>query len=121
MKKGRIILDRDYRVAETDPRIFGSFIEHLGRAVYEGIYQPGNRFADENGFRRDTMELIRELNVPIVRYPGGNFVSNYNWEDGVGPRENRPARLDLAWRTMEPNTFGLDELWTGAARQIQLL
>ena len=78
MKKGRIILDRDYQVAETDPRIFGSFIEHLGRAVYEGIYQPGNRFADENGFRRDTMDLIRELNVPIVRYPGGNFVSNYN-------------------------------------------
>lgn len=90
----------------------------MGRAVYEGIYQPGNRFADENGFRRDTMELIRELNVPIVRYPGGNFVSNYNWEDGIGPRENRPARLDLAWRTMEPNTFGLDEFmdWCRAAK-----
>lgn len=123
MKKGRIILDRDYQVAETDPRIFGSFIEHLGRAVYEGIYQPGNRFADENGFRRDTMDLIRELNVPIVRYPGGNFVSNYNWEDGIGPKENRPPRLDLAWRTTEPNTFGLDEFmdWCRAANTAPMM
>ncbi len=109
MKKGRIIIDREFQVAQTDPRIYGSFIEHLGRAVYEGIYQPGNPYADENGFRRDTLDLIREIDVPVVRYPGGNFVSNYNWEDGVGPKELRPKRLDLAWKTIEPNEFGLDE------------
>ncbi|MBQ3880714.1 MAG: alpha-N-arabinofuranosidase [Oscillospiraceae bacterium] len=109
MKKGRIIIDREFQLAETDPRIYGSFIEHLGRAVYQGIYQPGNKFADENGFRRDTLDLIREIDVPVVRYPGGNFVSNYNWEDGVGPKDKRPKRLDLAWKTIEPNQFGLDE------------
>ena len=96
MKKASIILDKDYRVGQVDPRLFGSFIEHLGRAVYGGIYEPGHPSADEAGFRKDVMEKVRELGVPVVRYPGGNFVSGFNWEDSVGPRELRPRRLDLA-------------------------
>ncbi|MBE6613150.1 MAG: alpha-N-arabinofuranosidase, partial [Ruminococcaceae bacterium] len=93
----------------VDPRLYGSFIEHLGRAVYEGIYQPGHPTADEEGFRGDTMALVRELSVPVVRYPGGNFVSGYCWEDGVGPREKRPRRLEYAWKMIETNEIGLNE------------
>lgn len=109
MKQANVIIDRDFQVSRIDRRIYGSFIEHLGRAVYEGIYQPGSPFADEQGFRTDTLELVRELNVPIVRYPGGNFVSGYKWEDGVGPREDRPKRIDLAWSVVETNEVGLNE------------
>ena len=109
MNKARIIIDRDFQVSSIDRRIYGSFIEHLGRAVYEGIYQPDSPFADEQGFRKDTLELVRELNVPVVRYPGGNFVSGYKWEDGVGPREERPRRIDLAWSVVETNEVGLNE------------
>lgn len=109
MKTAKVIVDRDFQVSRIDKRIYGSFIEHLGRAVYEGIYQPGSKFADEEGFRKDTLELVRELNVPIVRYPGGNFVSGYRWEDGVGPKENRPARLEPAWSVVETNEVGLGE------------
>jgi alpha-L-arabinofuranosidase len=107
--KTRMRVDRDYRIGAIDPRIFGSFIEHLGRAVYGGIYEPGHPSADERGFRRDVLGLVRELGIPIVRYPGGNFVSSFNWEDSVGPVATRPRRLDLAWRTLEPNSFGLGE------------
>ena len=109
MKTAKVIVDRDFQVSRIDKRIYGSFIEHLGRAVYEGIYQPGSPFADEEGFRKDTLALVRELNVPIVRYPGGNFVSGYRWEDGVGPKENRPARLEPAWSVVETNEVGLGE------------
>ena len=109
MKKARISIDKYNVLSDVDPRIYGSFIEHLGRAVYEGIYQPDHPEADENGFRRDTAELVRELNVPVVRYPGGNFVSGYRWEDGVGPKENRPHRLEYAWKVVESNEFGLNE------------
>ena len=109
MKQSQITISKDYRIAEVDNRIFGSFIEHLGRAVYGGIYEPGHPAADENGFRRDVLELIREIDVPIVRYPGGNFVSGYRWEDGVGPVELRPRRLELAWSTTESNRFGTNE------------
>lgn len=109
MKQAEICIDRNFTVSETDPRIFGSFIEHLGRAVYGGIYQPGNPLSDENGFRRDVLQLIRDAGVPLVRYPGGNFVSGYHWEDGVGPRESRPSRLDPAWSVIESNQFGLNE------------
>ena len=109
MKYSKLTLCPEYRVGKVDPRVYGSFIEHLGRAVYGGIYEPGHPEADENGFRRDVLRLIRELNVPVVRYPGGNFVSGYNWEDGVGPAAARPRRLELAWGTTEPNTFGTDE------------
>lgn len=109
MKRAKVIIDKDFQVSRIDRRIYGSFIEHLGRAVYEGIYQPDSPFADEQGFRKDTLELVKELNVPIVRYPGGNFVSGYQWEDGVGPKENRPKRIDLAWSVVETNEVGLNE------------
>jgi alpha-N-arabinofuranosidase len=114
MATAKIILDRDFRIAEIDNRLYGSFIEHLGRAVYGGIYEPGHPTADKHGFRKDVLDLVRELNVPIVRYPGGNFVSGYNWEDGVGPKEFRPRKLELAWRVTETNQFGTDEFaeWT---------
>lgn len=107
--KAKITLAKELKIGEIDSRIYGSFIEHLGRAVYGGIFEPEHKLADEDGFRTDVIEMVKELNVPIVRYPGGNFVSGYNWEDGVGPVENRPNRLDLAWGTTEPNTFGTNE------------
>ena len=107
--KAKMIVDKDFTIGEVDKRIYGSFIEHLGRAVYGGIYEPGIRRADEQGFRKDVLELVKGMDVPIVRYPGGNFVSGYNWEDGVGPMEHRPRRLELAWRTVEPNLIGLNE------------
>lgn len=96
-------------IGAVDPRLFGSFIEHLGRAVYGGIYEPDHPTADAHGFRQDVLALIRDLKVSIVRYPGGNFVSGYNWEDGIGPKDARPRRLELAWRSLEPNLFGVDE------------
>ena len=101
MKKASVLLNFKSRISDIDNRIYGSFIEHLGRAVYEGIYQPRNRNSDSDGFRTDVLELVKKLNVPIVRYPGGNFVSGYNWEDGVGPKDKRPVKLDLAWFTTE--------------------
>ncbi len=115
--KVKMVIDREYPIAPVDERIYGSFIEHLGRAVYDGIYCPDHVSADENGFRGDVKELIRELNVPIIRYPGGNFVSSFNWEDSVGPLSDRPRRLDLAWRSMEKNKVGLNEFtkWARSA------
>lgn len=107
--KAKMVIDKDYRIAPVDQRVYGSFIEHLGRAVYDGIYCPGHPSADKNGFRTDVMELVRELDVPIIRYPGGNFVSNFYWEDSVGPVEDRPKRLELAWRSLEENKVGLNE------------
>ncbi|WP_062294590.1 arabinosylfuranosidase ArfA [Demequina phytophila] len=104
-----ITLHPDFRVGPVDRRVFGSFVEHLGRCVYTGIYEPGHTTADEHGFRRDVADLTKELGVTMLRYPGGNFVSNYTWEDGVGPVEARKPFLDLAWRTVEPNTVGTDE------------
>lgn len=86
MKKAQVIIDKEYLVGDVDKRLYGSFIEHLGRAVYEGIYQPESPFADENGFRKDTLELVKELNVPIIRYPGGNYVSGFCWEDSCNLR-----------------------------------
>lgn len=115
--KARIKVALDSRISAIDPRLYGSFIEHLGRAVYEGIYDPDNPQADEAGLRKDVIEAVRKLNVPLVRYPGGNFVSGYNWEDGVGPKDQRPTRLDLAWRSKETNQFGLHEFvdWANKA------
>jgi len=109
MINARISLDREFVRASVDPRLFGSFIEHLGRAVYGGIYEPAHPSSDEEGFRGDVLALVRELRVPLVRYPGGNYVSAFNWEDSVGPLDRRPRRLDLAWRSTEPNTVGLNE------------
>ncbi len=117
MKKSTICIDKHFIIGEIDKRIYGSFLEHLGRAVYEGIYQPNSPFADEQGMRKDVIGLIRDLNVPIVRYPGGNFVSGYHWEDGVGPKKDRPEKIDLAWSVIETNQFGMNEFmdWTTKA------
>jgi alpha-N-arabinofuranosidase len=112
-----ITIDPDAVMAPVNRRLFGSFVEHMGRGVYGGLYQPDHPHADDDGFRTDVLALVRELGVTIVRYPGGNFVSNYRWEDGVGPIEQRPARFERAWRSIEPNTFGLDEFarWSAKA------
>ncbi|MCW2640217.1 MAG: alpha-L-arabinofuranosidase [Dactylosporangium sp.] len=109
MKTARLTLDPAFRIGAIDRRLFGSFVEHMGRCVYTGIYEPGHPEADDLGLRQDVAQLTRELGVSVVRYPGGNFVSNHRWEDGVGPRETRPTRLDLAWRSIETNQFGLGE------------
>jgi len=109
-------LDPAFAVAPVPPRLFGSFVEHMGRAVYGGIFEPGHPQSDSDGLRRDVIDLTREMGVTTIRYPGGNFVSGYRWEDGVGPREQRPTNLDLAWRSIEPNTFGLNEFMTWAKR-----
>lgn len=109
MLQAKCVIEKDYSIANTDPRLFGSFIEHLGRAVYTGIYEPGHPTADEQGFRKDVLEVVRQLKVPIIRYPGGNFVSGYNWMDGIGPVAGRPKRLDLAWKSIETNEIGIDE------------
>jgi alpha-N-arabinofuranosidase len=107
--KGKLTLHKDFTTGQVDKRIYGSFIEHLGRAVYSGIYEPGRPEADELGFRKDVIDLVRELNVPIIRYPGGNFVSGYKWEDGIGPAADRPVRQELAWKSLEPNKIGTNE------------
>ncbi len=107
--QARITLHPAFEVGAVDPRLFGSFVEHLGRAVYTGIFEPDHPTADAEGWRGDVVALTRELGTTVVRYPGGNFVSNYRWEDGVGPREERPTRVDLAWRSIEPNTVGTDD------------
>ena len=104
-----IILDKDFVIGDVDPRLYGGFAEHLGRHIYTGMYEPGHPTADEQDFRGDVLDLVRELDMPVMRYPGGNFVSGYNWEDGVGPREDRPVRLDPAWKVTETNQFGTNE------------
>ena len=109
MHAATLTVDPAARIAEVDPRLYGSFVEHMGRCVYEGIFEPDHPLADESGFRTDVADLVRELGVPVIRYPGGNFVSGYNWEDGIGPADERPRRLDLAWRSLETNQVGVDE------------
>ena len=105
----RIYLDSRRTISPLDPNLFGSFLEHLGRAIYEGIYDPGSSLSDANGFRKDVIDEVRQLRVPIIRYPGGNFVSGYNWLDGVGPKQDRPRILDKAWNTIDTNQFGTNE------------
>lgn len=107
--KASVIANRDYTISRIDDRLYGAFLEHLGRAVYTGIHEPGHPTADKNGMRGDVAQLVRDLNIPCVRYPGGNFVSAYNWEDGIGPVDKRPTRLDLAWHTSESNKVGIHE------------
>ena len=114
--KVKLIADKDYTIGEVSPRLFGSFIEHLGRAVYGGVYEPGHPTADDQGFRQDVLALVKELGVPIVRYPGGNFVSGYRWQDGTGPRSLRPRRQELAWNSIETNEVGIDEFQEWARR-----
>ncbi|MFC7534891.1 alpha-N-arabinofuranosidase [Actinoplanes sp. GCM10030250] len=117
MAVARLTLDPSFSVGTVDPRLFGSFVEHMGRCVYTGVFEPDHPSADADGLRTDVLELVRELGVTTVRYPGGNFVSAYRWEDGVGPVGDRPRRLDLAWRSLESNAFGLNEFmrWAGQA------
>jgi len=105
----RITISVDHVVAPVDRRILGGFAEHLGRCVYGGIYDEGSPLADERGFRKDVIEAVRRLRPPVLRWPGGNFVSGYHWTDGIGPKENRPRRMELAWHTEESNRFGTDE------------
>ena len=105
----KMVLHKEFSIGETDKRLFGSFVEHPGRGIYSGIYEPGHPAADEAGFRNDVADLVKKLDVSVIRYPGGNFVSGYNWEDGVGPPEQRPVRLDLAWGVKESNRFGINE------------
>ncbi len=112
----KLYAHRHFPIGQIDPRLYGSFIEHLGRAIYGGIYDPTHPTADDMGFRQDVLDLVRQLKVPVVRYPGGNFVSGYNWEDGTGPREQRPRRVELAWFTIEPNLIGIDEFQEWAKR-----
>jgi alpha-L-arabinofuranosidase len=111
-----VVIDPESHRGEVDRRLFGSFVEHMGRCVYTGIYEPTHPSADERGFRSDVARLVQELGVSLVRYPGGNFVSGYDWTDGIGPCERRPRRLDLAWRAIETNQVGTDEFlaWASA-------
>ncbi|KJY65079.1 arabinosylfuranosidase ArfA [Bifidobacterium polysaccharolyticum] len=108
--RAELEIDDNFRIGSINDRLFGSFVEHLGRCVYTGIYEPGHPTADQDGFRQDVINLVKELGVTTIRYPGGNFVSGYRWEDGIGPLEKRPKRLDLAWHSIETNQFGLHEM-----------
>ncbi|MEN4098564.1 MAG: alpha-N-arabinofuranosidase, partial [Anaerolineaceae bacterium] len=109
MQKTRIVLDPAYTIAPVDPRIFGGFLEHLGRGIYEGVYHPQASSADENGLRKDVLGALGRLNLTAMRYPGGNFASGYHWMDGIGPKDQRPTVRELAWQSIEPNQFGTDE------------
>ena len=109
MDKTTLVLHTQFQIGPVDSRIFGGFLEHMGRAVYEGVYDPNCVHADKNGFRQDTLGALRRLNMTAMRYPGGNFASGYHWLDGVGPREQRPTLRELAWQSLESNSFGSDE------------
>ncbi len=117
MQPTTIKLFSEAKIAPVDPRIFGGFLEHLGRAVYEGVYDPESSQADADGCRKDVMAALRRLNMTAMRYPGGNFVSGYHWQDGVGPRDIRPTVRELAWQSVEPNLFGTDE-YIGLCRKM---
>ncbi len=121
--EARVYIDPARSRVDIDRRLFGSFLEHLGRAIYQGVFEPGSKLADAQGFRKDVLEEVRALGVPIVRYPGGNFVSGYNWLDGVGPAKDRPRVLDRAWNSLETNQFGTNEFlaWCQAVKTEPLL
>lgn len=108
-ENARIKIDIDRQIGAINENIYGNFVEHLGRCVYGGIYDPDSPLSDENGIRTDVLEAAKGLNIPLTRYPGGNFVSNYHWKDGVGPKEDRPPRMELAWERLETNEFGTNE------------
>ena len=109
MKKTRIVYHRDYQIAPVDERVFGGFLEHMGRAVYEGVYDPKCKHVDEDGFRTDVLGAMKPMRYTAMRYPGGNFASGYHWMDGIGPQESRPTVRELAWQSLEPNQVGTDE------------
>ena len=104
-----IRIDPERTISDIDPNIFGGFAEHLGRCIYGGIYDPGSPHAAKHGLRTDVLAALKRLHLPVIRYPGGNFASGYRWMDGIGPLENRPARMDLAWESVESNRFGTNE------------
>ncbi len=108
-RPARIKIDTERVIDDIDPKIYGNFTEHLGRCIYGGIFDENSPLADANGYRRDVLDAVRKLNVPILRWPGGNFSSNYHWKDGIGPRDKRPPRLEMAWGTVESNRFGTHE------------
>lgn len=116
MQKASIIINKDYKKGEIDKRIYSSFVEHMGRVVYSGIYEPTHPTADEDGFRQDVIDKVKEMGVTGIRYPGGNFVSCYDWKDGVGPIDKRPRRLEIAWRSIETNEFGTNEFMRWAEK-----
>ena len=112
----RIKIDIDRTIGEVHPHLFGNFAEHLGRMIYGGIYEEGSRLSDADGYRTDVMAAVKDLGVTILRWPGGNFASGYNWTDGIGPKDKRPVRTDLAWHALESNRFGTDEFLRYAAK-----
>jgi alpha-N-arabinofuranosidase len=112
----RVKIDTERVIGDIDPMIYGNFIEHLGRCIDGGIFQEGSPLADATGFRRDVLDAARKLNVTLLRWPGGNFSSNYHWMDGIGPRDSRPPRLEMAWGTVESNRFGTHEFLDYAAK-----
>ena len=107
--RARIKVDTERIIGEIDPKLYGNFIEHLGRCIDGGVFEENSPLSDSNGFRKDVMEAVKNLNVTQLRWPGGNFVSNYHWMDGIGPRDKRPPRLEMAWGTVESNRFGTHE------------
>ena len=109
MKKTKIIYHKDYEIAPVDPRVFGGFLEHIGRAVYQGVYDPESAHADADGFRQDVLAALKSIRYTAMRYPGGNFASGYHWMNGIGPKDQRPTVLELAWQSLETNQFGTDE------------
>ena len=109
MDKTTITMHTGFQIDRVDPRVFGGFLEHMGRAVYEGVYDPVCVHADADGLRKDVLGALRRLNMTVMRYPGGNFASGYHWQDGVGPRNSRPTVRELAWQSIETNQFGTDE------------
>src|SRR5260370_36181621 len=117
MLQASVFVDTQHAVGRIDNRVYSGFLEHMGRAVYEGICDPGNPLSDEQGFRRDVLEALRPLGMPLIRYAGGNVVSGYDWTDGIGPREKRPVRPDFAWRSIETNQFGTDEFMQWCEQQ----
>ena len=102
-------ISRNFQIGAVSPLLFGGFLEHMGRSVYEGVYDPDSPLADERGMRTDVIAALAELELTIVRYPGGNFTSGYHWQDGVGPKTSRPTVRELAWQSIETNQFGTDE------------
>lgn len=112
----KIICSKKFIIGEIDSRLYGSFLEHMGRVIYSGIYEPENAVSDKDGFRQDVLDTVREMHISAVRYPGGNFVSAYHWEDGVGPKNKRPRRIDLAWKAIETNEFGTAEFMQWAKK-----
>lgn len=109
MQTTRLTLHSQFQIGKVDPRIFGGFLEHMGRAVYQGVYEPEIAHADEDGCRKDVLTALRRLRMTAMRYPGGNFASGYHWLDGIGPKSQRPVMRELAWQSIEPNQFGTDE------------